>query len=203
MKPTGINKPHYQQTRTEKTINRLIDNDKELTEQALLQVYVTAQVEERIAAFRAKGQEMTNKQRNAEAHDSARLARNMERMGDPRPHDLCDAHAIISGAHPRAMMLRAVLAARGRRVDDPSNGCWLPKNTAAIKEMPRRLKQAVPHSRIHRTQYYKWLSSFITLIAAKKTEDLDNLLVNTSFKLQSGSYPPEIMLKAHEEHEAF
>ena len=49
----------------------------------------------------------------AEPHDSARLARNLRASGDPRPHSLCDAHAIIARGYEMAAMLRLILAKQG------------------------------------------------------------------------------------------
>ncbi|WP_425487764.1 AHH domain-containing protein [Microbulbifer rhizosphaerae] len=62
---------------------------------------------------------------------------------------------MVSGAHKGAATQRAIMAAIGMRIDDAHNGCWLPKNTAAISQMPRRLREAVPHSRIHRYDYMR------------------------------------------------
>lgn len=89
-----------------------------------------------------------------EVHNSQRLGEFMAITGEPRPNRLCDPHAIISGGHTLAGELRGILAWFERRIDDPVNGCWLPRNTAAVKSMPRQLQNAVPHSRIHRIKYY-------------------------------------------------
>ena len=90
-----------------------------------------------------------------------------------------------------------------RRIDDPINGCWLPHNTAAKSHMPERLKNAVPHSRIHRHHYYGWLRSVLRSNRIKSQADLDKLLVGVSFRLQTGSLPQEVMLLADQKHEAF
>ena len=127
----------------------------------------------------------------------------MTRMGDPRPHELCDAHAVVAGAHPKSAALRLILAKHRRRIDDPVNGCWLPKNTAAKTHMPERLRAAVPHSRIHRHHYYGWLSSILRSPRIKNPADLDRLLVGVSFRLQTGAIPPEVMLRADQKHGAF
>ncbi|WP_086929458.1 AHH domain-containing protein [Agarilytica rhodophyticola] len=197
------NIPYALQSKTERKIHQIINNDKKLSESDLLNVYVTAQVEERIELYRDGAASMSIAELKAEQHDSALLGQYMAAMGDPRPHPLCHAHAMISGGHAKAAVLRLVMAKRGRRIDDFVNGCWLPKNTEAVRKMPGRLNNAVPHSRIHRFQYYRWLSTKINLATIKTTRDLDLALVRSAFALQSGSYPPEIMLSAHTKHGAF
>jgi len=137
---------------------------------------------------------MTPEELEAEKHDSLRLSKHMAAGGDPRPHELCDAHAIISGAHRDAAELRAVLAWFQRRIDDPINGCWLPRNTAAISSMPDWLRKAVPHSRIHRKKYYGWLNDEVISMSLVRTEaQLVEALRFVEHRLQSGTYPPRIM----------
>jgi hypothetical protein len=195
--------PYVFQTSVERKINALINNDVELTHEALNQVYITAQVEEGVALYRMAADNMKLMEVRTESHDSKKLAEKMESMGDPRPHDLCHAHAIVSGAHAKAATLRLILAKYKRRIDDPLNGCWLPKNTKAKSYMPERLKNAMPHSRVHRYQYYLWLNSIFRPSNIKNQQKLDQLLVEVSFKLQTGSFPPEVMLKADQQHGAF
>lgn len=120
----------------------------------LNRVRTVAQVEEELDQYRAKGMDMTRAELAQEAHNSARLRKHMTISGDPCPHELCDAHAIVSGAHRLAAPMRAVFAWFKRRIDDPINGCWLPRNTVAQSQMPGHLRRAVPHSRIHRKAYY-------------------------------------------------
>ncbi|MGB0503439.1 MAG: AHH domain-containing protein [Thalassolituus sp.] len=195
--------PYVFQTSLERRIYSLIDNEAELTEAVLNDVYITAQVEEGVARYREEAAGMSLLEVKGEGHSSGNLASNMARMGDPRPHELCDAHAVVSGAHPKAAPLRLILAKHRRRIDDPINGCWLPHNTAAKSHMPERLKNAVPHSRIHRHHYYGWLRSVLRSNRIKSQADLDKLLVGVSFRLQTGSLPQEVMLRADQKHEAF
>ena len=195
--------PYVFQTSLERKIYSLIDNEAELTEAVLNEVYVTAQVEEGVARYRAEAASMSLLEVRDEGHNSVSLAGNMAKVGDPRPHELCDAHAIVSGSHAKAAPLRLILAKHRRRIDDPVNGCWLPHNTAAKACMPERLKNAVPHSRIHRHHYYGWLRSVLRSNRIKNQTDLDSLLVSISFRLQTGSIPPEVMLRADQKHEAF
>jgi hypothetical protein len=195
--------PYVFQTSLERKIYSLIDNEAELTEAVLNDVYITAQVEEGVARYRAEAAGMSLLEVKDEEHSSGNLGCNMAKMGDPRPHELCDAHAIVSGGHSKAAPLRLILAKHRRRIDDPVNGCWLPHNTAAISHMPERLKNAVPHSRIHRHHYYGWLRSVLRSNRIKNQADLDKLLVGVSFRLQTGTLPQEVMLRADQKHEAF
>lgn len=195
--------PYALQSKLDQHIFRLINNDEDVTEQMLMDVYTCAQVEERIEEFRTGASNMKFPALRQEEHDSGRLAENMADVCDPRPHELCDCHAIIAGKHAKAAPLRLLLAKLGRRVDDPVNGCWLPHNTAAVKSMPVRLRKAVPHSRIHRNHYFKWLNSRITARTAKDTASLDRLLVETMHRLQSSTFPPEVMLPGDVKHNAF
>ena len=180
-------------------VDRAIDNFASIenpTEADLNRVGTVAQVESILDIYRAEGINMSDRELLEEKHVSLRLGKHMTVDGDPRPHELCDAHAIISGAHRDAARLRAVLAWFQRRIDDSINGCWLPKNTKALSFMPDWLRKAVPHSQIHRRKYYSWLQRLINL----DTIDTDQKLVETlrfvEHRLQSGTLPSYIMQKA-------
>lgn len=168
-------------------------------------VLVVGQVEQGLAemmGYIADGWGMSRPELEREIHDSQKLGERMEASGDARPHKTkCHAHAIISGGHAKAVTLRAILAKFGIRIDDSDNGCWLPENTAAIKEMPKRLKTAVPHSRIHRNNYYFWLGSYIKM---SKTTDESYLRFQLSMvenALQNSTFPPYVMLSASKEYQ--
>lgn len=160
----------------------------------LNKVAVAAQIQTKLDDYRAKAAGMTTDEFRNEAHQSARLG---EFIG-PRPHPRCHAHAIVSGGHPRAAQTRAMLARLKMRIDDPHNGCWLPENTAAKREMPAALKDAVPHSRIHRNGYYFWLDTVINLMSTTNTEQLVAALGNVKTRLQASTMPDYVMLRADE-----
>ncbi|WP_158658136.1 AHH domain-containing protein [Agarilytica rhodophyticola] len=90
-------------------------------------------------------------------------------------------------------MLRLLLAWAGIRIDDPFNGCWLPKDWDDRKYMPNYLRHAVPHCRIHHTEYYFWLNNKINPQNIKTPEALINTLRLIRIALQSGSVPPNVM----------
>lgn len=138
---------------------------------------------------------MTIQELETEKHYSSRLAKFLTCTGKPRPHELCEAHAIISGRHANAAKLRAVIAWHKLRIDDPDNGCWLPKNTAALQSMPKSLKRAIPHSRIHRFNYYFWLNQRINLRSTPSRLKISQELKLISKLLQTSTAPEFVMLK--------
>ena len=64
--------------------------------------------------------------------------------------------------------------------------------------MPTRLKNAVPHSRIHRYNYYFWLGTQISLTKTPTPDDLKYTLRTIGLQLQAGAQPPFVMLKKGE-----
>jgi len=138
---------------------------------------------------------MTEKERLNEKHESSKLAEYMSLSSDPRPHPLCHCHAIVAGNHSESVALRAILAWLAMRIDDPRNGCWLPANTAARDKMPQWLKKAIPHSRVHRRSYYRWLEDRINLATTTSLELLTSELKMIRTRLQTGAIPDEILLE--------
>ncbi len=163
----------------------------------LNRVYVQAQVQSEIDKYRFGALRMTERELNSEEHDSERMAEMMTNSADRRPAaaEYCHCHAIVSGSHNEAAVIRAVLAWAKMRIDDPRNGCWLPKNTAAKIHMPSWLKNAVPHSRIHRKSYYSWMRGQINFTETANLTDLIRVLKNVRMRLQSGSMPPNILIE--------
>lgn len=82
------------------------------------------------------------------------------------------------------------------RIDFPANGVWLPRNTAAKTSMPAHLKGAVPHSRIHRNGYYRWLNTLINTNTIDSDQELIKTLKDIRFKLETSSFPSYVMLRA-------
>lgn len=156
-------------------------------------VKTQSQVQYRIDIYRAGAIDLDELELEAEKHVSSRLASHLEEACDARPNKYCHAHAIVAGKHPEAVKLRAVLAWNKMRIDDPHNGCWLPENTAAKAHMPARLKNAVPHSRIHRFNYYFWLNTRINLVATPTFKDLARVLGLVENALQNSAFPEYVM----------
>ena len=169
-----------------------------VTQMDLVDVAIAAQVELGIDQYRMDAKTMKQKELRDEEHQSARLAKHLAEHGDPRPNDKCHAHAIVSGFHRNAAPMRAILARHKVRIDDTFNGCWLPENTAALAYMPQRLRNAVPHSRIHRFNYYFWLGSLINLTKTPTADDLKYTLKTVGWQVQAGAQPDYVMLKKGE-----
>lgn len=163
------------------------------TEADLARVAVAASVQAGIDQYRAAAAKMSLDQLEEEKHCSDRLARHlMAEAGTAHRPARCHAHAIVSGGHKEAAKLRAVLAWLKLRIDDPDNGCWLPENTAAT---PHPLfKNAIPHSKIHRYNYYKWLQTIITIQNMKTQDRLRAALKLIARQLQERTFPPDVML---------
>lgn len=158
-------KPYAFKSRTERAIDKFLGIETP-TIADLNAVKVAGQIEEGILELLGYIQQgytsMSRTELEEEVHDSKKLGCRMVVSGDRKPHTLCHAHAIVSGGHPRAATLRGILAKYKIRIDDPDNGCWLPENT----EVKRKIaSNAVPHSRIHRKNYYRWMDTYIRLPA--------------------------------------
>lgn len=199
MAPPRKNIKYYQKDHLDLAIDRFAAL-KRPTIGDLNRVEIAAQIQAGLNAYRAQAKDMSPDELLDEVHDSRLLGQFMAAGGDPRPHPLCDAHAIVSGGHTGAARIRAVLAWFQRRIDDPINGCWLPRNTAAKSQMPRHLASAVPHSRIHRKGYYSWLQGLISLTTVKTEEALEQALRMARHALQSSTFPGYVMLPAHQVH---
>ena len=173
-------------------------NQEEIVEADLVDVAIVAQIETKLDEYRNQAQEMSRKALRAEEHQSARLAYHLALAGDEKPSNACHAHAIVSGAHKRAAPLRALMAFHKVRIDDVYNGCWLPQNTKAKTSMPERLKNAVPHSRIHRFNYYFWLRQILNTQKTRTPDDVKYTLKTVGHQLQAGTQPDYVMLKKGE-----
>ncbi len=120
-----------------------------------------AKIRGKLAKFRAEAGNMGFFQLSTEKHSSKLLGDFMRAMNMPRPGARWEAHHIVSGDHPEAEEARAVLASDDikMRIDDPDNGCWMPKTKADAR--PTNYPNAIGHNRIHRDRYYAWIFSNI------------------------------------------
>lgn len=188
----------YEQNRLDRAIDAYarLDNP---TIADLNFVRTQASVQDQIEQYRLGALGMNEQELMLEQHDSERLSKFMEAAGDSRPNEYCHCHAMIAGTHKDAATLRAVMASVMMRKDDPRNGCYLPANTAARKHMPHWLRNAVPHSRIHRKSCYRWMNGRISFNLTKTIEDLSNQLKLIRSNLQKGTIPPEILLEMRQQ----
>ncbi len=157
-------------------------------------IMVVAQLQQRLVEYRLSIDSMDIEQCESESHDSSRLGDFMRVEGMPKPNYYYHAHAIISGCDTRAWILRTALAESKIGVDDPHNGCWLPASSRHCGQKP--YPNAVPHSRIHRENYYLWLN--IRFFNIDSTKIMIDRLNDTRRDLLHSTFPPEVMLKKGE-----
>ncbi|MFS1525838.1 AHH domain-containing protein [Microbulbifer sp. 2304DJ12-6] len=188
-------KPYYLKDRREVAID-MFASKQDITKADYMALKVVEQVEETLDKYRQEAVTMSRKELRSEEHDSARLGKFMEKNGKPHPGGNCDAHAIVSGAHPKATRQRGILARVSIRIDDIRNGTWLPRRTADTPHP--KMPSAVPHSRIHRNGYYQWLGlEFDTLDVSNLTgQAVETLLKGIEYDLKFSSFPSFVMLPA-------
>lgn len=184
--------PHPLATRVERLLADFAKKDKPtVADFAALRCF--GNLYDSLDRYRAKAQDMTTKELQREKHNSRRLARNLTRCGEPRPSSRCDAHAIVSGQHRLSMEVRGVLAWLKMRIDDPHNGCWLPRDWDDRGHMPNHLRKAVPHRRIHHEGYYRWLGDRVRPQMIRTSDQLIQALRLIRVMLQSGNVPTYVM----------
>jgi hypothetical protein len=117
-----------------------------------------------LSQFRREGAEMSPLRLANEKHSSKLLGEFLRSVGLERPGARWEAHHIISGDHPESQFTRALIADEiiKIRIDDPDNGCWMPKTKADAR--PTIYPNAIGHNRIHRDLYYQWISNAISIM---------------------------------------
>ncbi|WP_444919994.1 AHH domain-containing protein [Microbulbifer sp. CnH-101-G] len=190
-------KPYYLKDRREVAIDRFVSKEN-LSKADYLALKVVDQVEATLDKYRQESVTMSRKEVRNEEHDSSRLGRFMEKNGKPHPGGNCDAHAIVSGGHSMATPLRAILARVKIRIDDIRNGTWLPSRTADTPHP--KMPAAIPHSRIHRVGYYKWLELEFAAIDIENLNEaeVEKVLKAIEYDLKFSSFPHYVMLPADE-----
>lgn len=144
-----------------------------------------------MAQFRTDANLMTFTQLTNEKHSSKRLGDFLRADGHPRPAAKWEAHHIISGSSPLAMASRAILADIQMRIDDPDNGCWMPKTKADAR--PTIYPNAIGHNRIHRKLYYRWIENSIQLMTTQG--QVRAFLNMVRMQLLQGNIRPEMKLQ--------
>ncbi len=181
----------YEKDAVDRTIDNVLKTiDGELSQSDLNKVAVAASVESGISRYRTQASGMSLQALESEEHDSSRLSAHLvEKFGarPPRVH----AHAIVAGKHKLCAPLRLAMAMLKVRIDDVDNGCWLPESSAATPHPA--MPSAPPHSRIHRFNYYSWISSKLTPV--RRSEGLSRTNLKLIAKdLYTGSFPEYVML---------
>ena len=124
---------------TNRLINRVIAETKLRAMKDALQFYIDGALK------------MTYSELMKEDHSSLRLGKFLETAGYSRPDQNFEAHAIVSGGHARAVIARDILAQFNIRIDEPSNGVWLPNFKRNLDQYPG---YRFAHRSIHRKTYY-------------------------------------------------
>jgi hypothetical protein len=183
---------YYQKDQVDHAVDHVASLESEPSFPDLHKVVAASQVQVGIDKYLAdaKAKPMTTQELRKEEHNSARLGLHLESVGKTRPSK-CHAHAIVAGKHHNAAVIRALMARLKIRIDDPDNGCWLPENTAATPHP--NFPAAVPHSRIHRYNYYFWLRHRLGKIRKEDMFRVDLQLI--SQHLQQSTMPDYVMLK--------
>lgn len=144
-----------------------------------------------MAQFRADAVGMSFTQLTQEKHSSKRLGDFLRADGHPRPAARWEAHHIVSGNHVDAMQSRALLADIEMRIDDPDNGCWMPKTKADAR--PTIYPNAIGHNRIHRELYYQWI--YNAIFSMSTSGQVRAFLNTVRMQLLQGNIKPEMKLQ--------
>ena len=135
---------------------RLTKETNQLIAKAITDTKVLA-MKEVLAQYIQTGLSMSQEELIAEQHNSKRLGEFLGSVGYERPN--CgnfEAHAIVSGGHVRAEAAREILAQYNVRIDDPSNGVWLPNYKRNLSKNP---EFSYAHRTVHRKTYYLNITS--------------------------------------------
>ena len=127
----------------ERKTNRLIDK-------VIAETRIRA-TKDALRQYIATGAQMPHAELIKEDHRSERLGKFLEAAGYSKPSADFEAHALVSGGHARAVIARDILAQFDIRIDDPSNGLWLPNFRKNLGQYPQ---YASAHRTIHRKIYY-------------------------------------------------
>lgn len=182
----------HEMNHLERTLDNILsglDEKEPISRIDINQVVVAAQVQNGIDSYREQGRNMNPRALRDEEHNSALLGKHLEEKFGPRP-SRSHAHAIVAGRHSYSAALRFVMARLGIRIDDVDNGCWLPENTAATPHPV--FPNAPPHSRIHRYNYYFWISSRLSAIRNEATFRINLKLI--AKMLYTGKFPDYVLL---------
>ena len=181
---------YHEKNNLDHVIDQVASQENEPTFSDLNKVLVASQVQLGIEKYLAVVSSMSTKNLRDEEHNSARLGKHLVESGKSRPSN-CHAHAIVAGKHHNSSIIRVLMARLKIRIDDPDIGCWLPENTAATPHP--KFPAAVPHSRIHRYNYFFWLRHRLGSIRKEHLFRMDLQLI--ARHLQERTMPDYVMLK--------
>lgn len=160
---------------------------------------VVASIQAGLEKYRRDARKKDVDELEDEKHSSKLLGEHMRAEGFARPSPYWHAHAIVAGGDTRTWQLRAILAECGVGIDDAHNGCWLPSRTKYTGQRP--YPKAVPHSRIHRHNYFSWLNIRFAGVFDEKAAR--HRLLMTRRDLLHASFPKEVILPKGEWNEPY
>lgn len=178
----------YEKTHIDLVIEEFAEIEKP-TVSDMNKVIVQAYISDQLDQYRLDAIKLSEKTLREEGHSSKQLADLMAISDDSRPHVDCECHAMISGKHRLATPMRAIMAWCKMRIDDPRNGCWLPRHYDVVNNMPKWLRDAVPHQGLHNPRYYDWLDQKINIDLINGLSDLIDALKMVRLLLQTGKLP--------------
>ncbi len=153
----------------------------------------------KLVSFRREGADMTSFFLATEAHSSKLLGEFLRCIDFKRPGLGWEAHHIVSGEHKEAAAARALLSDEDikMRIDDPENGCWMPKTKKDAR--PTVYPNAIPHCRIHRERYYNWI--FNMLMNVESWGQTKAVLNMVRAQLLDGNIKNELLIQEIDEAE--
>lgn len=129
--------------RLDHSTNRLIDR--------VIQETRRRAIKEALNIYIRESQNMSMEALIKEEHNSRRLGEFLACQGYTRPGDEFEAHALVSGGHPRAAVAREIIAEFKIRIDEPTNGLWLPNFK---RNLGRNPDYSNAHRPVHKKVYY-------------------------------------------------
>ncbi len=118
-------------------------------------------------------------------NNSSVLGNHLTAAGKFKPNSYWEAHHLICSKHASHAAARRILFTdkMGYGINDPDNGCWLPKkhNNALNTHYPK----AVGHAYIHTINYGLWVVPLVTM--AKTKSELKRTLALIELKLLNAS----------------
>jgi hypothetical protein len=191
-----------QQARTETPAERL-KREKELAsalthlKNERKRVAILKQIQIRLEAYqgwgRQKAAENPFELLEEKHHPTTVLARNMRADGRPQPSQRHSPHHIVQGKgkHPRTADVRLNLHLYGIRINDPSNGVWMPRTKADRGHWS--MPGAPAHSEIHTFNYETWINFLLAPLEGE--EVIRAALMRIRCLLRDGKQPKQVTAK--------
>ena len=120
--------------------------------------------------------------------NSSKLGRYLRAIGQFKPGLRWEAHHIVCSRHSSHASARLMLFAY-MGINDPHNGCWLPKKHADAKGSS--FPDAVGHRYVHTNDYARWVGRMLR--PARNKAGMINRLNDLRLKLQAGKRHTDVV----------